>query len=63
MELHENIRRTPGETVEFIKAYLSEFQRCQQATTTASTLVMLFCPFHQANHHLHFMLERRTLSE
>ncbi|OMP03093.1 hypothetical protein COLO4_10634 [Corchorus olitorius] len=27
MELHETIRRTPGETVQFIKAYLSEFQR------------------------------------
>ncbi|OMO56999.1 hypothetical protein COLO4_35519 [Corchorus olitorius] len=39
LELHDGHRRNPSEVVEFIRSYLLEFQRCQQAVTTRSVIV------------------------
>ncbi|OMO93470.1 ABC transporter C family member 8-like protein [Corchorus olitorius] len=30
-EFHEGVRRNPQQTVEFIRAFILEFQRCQEA--------------------------------
>ncbi|OMO99660.1 hypothetical protein COLO4_13164 [Corchorus olitorius] len=34
MEFHDNKRRDPKQTVDFVRAYLIEFQRCQQIVST-----------------------------
>ncbi|OMO60179.1 hypothetical protein COLO4_33916 [Corchorus olitorius] len=35
-EFHDGVRRFPQHTVEFIRSYVMEFQRCQEAVTIVS---------------------------
>ncbi|OMO90464.1 hypothetical protein COLO4_19126 [Corchorus olitorius] len=39
LELHEGHRRNPAEVVDFIRSFLLEYQRCQQAVAIRPVLV------------------------
>ncbi|OMO51638.1 hypothetical protein CCACVL1_29675 [Corchorus capsularis] len=41
MDFHENIRRSPIETVEFIRSFLMEYKRCQLAVNIPRAPVMI----------------------